>query len=169
MEPHSRRWNGPPSDTLSQNRTATRTMTAGAGAKKSRTSDVAPTPRITASSAGERGPSRPAKAPSRLATKGAAASADTAATADTTAGVDVPESGEATSPKAEPAEAASLLAAVQARQPSAEQPAAVAPERPSSVADPISMPAAAVKFPCLALVGWVPRRMPKMNSENAAM
>ena len=33
----------------------------------------------------------------------------------------------------------------------------------------ITMPTAAIMLPCLAVVGWVPRRMPKMNSEKLTM
>ncbi len=50
-------------------------MTAAVGHTNSSSSEAAPRPRRTASCAVERGPKRPANAPSRLAMKGAAASA----------------------------------------------------------------------------------------------
>ena len=37
------------------------------------------------------------------------------------------------------------------------------------IATAIAMPAAAIRLPRRAVVGWVPWRMPKMNSEKATM
>ena len=75
IAPHRRRWNGPPNEMLSQKMSDTAIMTAAVGQRNSSSSDAAPMPRMTASWAVERGPNRPANAPSRLATNGAAASA----------------------------------------------------------------------------------------------
>jgi hypothetical protein len=53
-------------------------------------------------------------------------------------------------------------------------PMAIRPQFPiplsaSVVATAIAMPVAAMRFPCFAVVGWVPRRIPRMNSENETM
>ena len=76
MAPHRRRWNGPPNERLIQKTKATAIITGATGTTNTSRSEAAPMPRISASCAEERGPNRPAKALRRLATKGAAASAD---------------------------------------------------------------------------------------------
>jgi hypothetical protein len=43
------------------------------------------------------------------------------------------------------------------------------PSRASVVPTAMAMPVAAMRFPCFAVVGCVPRRIPKMNIENATM
>ena len=76
MAPHRRRWNGPPNERLIQKTNATAIITGATGTTNTSRSEAAPMPRISASCAEERGPNRPAKALRRLATNGAAASAD---------------------------------------------------------------------------------------------
>ncbi len=43
------------------------------------------------------------------------------------------------------------------------------PSSSSVVTTATAMPAAAIRLPCLALVGWVPRLRPMMKSEKATM
>src|SRR5688572_5298473 len=76
IAPHRRRWNGPPNDRLNQKTNATAIITGAIGSTNTSRSEAAPTPRISASWPDERGPNRPAKALRRLATNGAAASAE---------------------------------------------------------------------------------------------
>ena len=76
IAPHRRRWNGPPNDRLSQKTIATATITGAVGTTNSTSSEAAPRPRMSASCAACAGPNRPANAPRKLATNGAAASAD---------------------------------------------------------------------------------------------
>ena len=75
MAPQRRRWNGLPNERLIQKMTATAIITGAVGRMSRAASDAAPTPRTSASCRAERGPTRPAKALSRLAMNGAAASA----------------------------------------------------------------------------------------------
>src|SRR6185503_5154511 len=72
MAPHRRRWNGPPKERLSQKTIATPTTTGAGGTMNRMRSEAAPRPRMRLSWAVFRGPSRPAKAPRKLATNGAA-------------------------------------------------------------------------------------------------
>ena len=53
-------------------------------------------------------------------------------------------------------------------------PIAIRPQLPitssdSVIAIAIAIPVAAIRLPCFAVVGWVPRLIPKMNSEKATM
>ena len=75
MAPHSRSWKGLLSDRLIQKTMPAATMTGGVGSTSNGSSDAAPKTRIAASWRAERGPTRPANAPRRLAMKGAAARA----------------------------------------------------------------------------------------------
>jgi hypothetical protein len=43
------------------------------------------------------------------------------------------------------------------------------PSSSSVVVTATAMPAAAIRLPCLAVVGCVPRRTPKMKNEKATM
>ena len=54
------------------------------------------------------------------------------------------------------------------------RPRAISPQLPipsssSVVTTATSIPTAAIWLPCLAVVGWVPRRMPMMNIEKETM
>ena len=75
MAPQRRSWKGLLSDRLTQKTMPAATMTGGVGNTKSGSSEAAPRTRIAAIWRAERGPTRPANAPRRLAMNGAAARA----------------------------------------------------------------------------------------------
>ena len=75
MAPQSRSWKGLLSDRLTQKTMPAATMTGGVGSTNSGSSEAAPRTRIAAIWRADRGPTRPANAPRRLAMNGAAARA----------------------------------------------------------------------------------------------